>query len=75
MNPVIYRNPEMSYKSTMDTAGAMIAFHLSVPYGSDIVKEEDVYKALKQGRLDGIDSPAKHILVSLSATKILRLPF
>lgn len=66
----------MSNKSTMDTAGTMIAFHLSVPYGPDIVKEEDVYKALKQGSLDGIASPAKDILVSLfnenSPASILR---
>ncbi|EQD25673.1 MAG: hypothetical protein M1537_05005 [Nitrospirae bacterium] len=52
-------------KATMDSAGTMIAFHLSVPYGLDIVKEQDVYKALKQGSLEGIDSPAKDALASL----------
>lgn len=50
---------------TMDSAGTMIAFHLSVPYGLGIVKEQDVYDALKQGSLAGIPSPAKDILSSL----------
>ncbi|MHB1758442.1 MAG: hypothetical protein ACYCT9_13225 [Leptospirillum sp.] len=49
----------------MDSSGTMIAFHLSVPYRIGIVKEEDVYAALKQGSLDGIPSPAKVILASL----------
>ncbi len=61
---------------TMDSAGAMIAFHLSVPYGPGIVSEQDVYHALKHGSLVGITSPAKDVLVSLfnenSPTSILK---
>ena len=49
----------------MESAGALIAFHLSVPYEPGIVKEEDVYNVLKQGSLDGIPFPAKDILASL----------
>lgn len=48
----------------MDSAGAMIAFHLSVPYRQGIVSEQDVYDALKHGSLAGIASPAKDILAS-----------
>ena len=55
----------MNDRATMDSAGTMIAFHLSVPYGPDIVKEQDIYNALKNGSLDGIATPAKDILVSL----------
>lgn len=47
----------------MDSAGTMIAFHLSVPFRPEIVSEQDVYDALKHGSLAG--SPAKNILVSL----------
>ncbi|MDA8060724.1 MAG: hypothetical protein M0Z37_10305 [Nitrospiraceae bacterium] len=49
----------------MDSAGTMIAFHLSVPYGLGIVREQDVYDALKHGSLNGISSPTKDILASL----------
>ena len=49
----------------MDSAGTMIAFHLGVPYGLGIVKEEDVYHVLKQGSLDGVPSPARDVLASL----------
>ena len=63
----------------MDSAGTMIAFHLSVPYGPEIVSEQDVYNALKQGSLSGIASPAKDILVSLfnenSPTSILKAAY
>lgn len=55
----------MNKRTTMDSAGTMIAFHLSVPYGPDIVKEQDVYNALKNGSLGGIATPAKDMLVSL----------
>ncbi|MGC8529633.1 MAG: hypothetical protein ACP5OP_05470 [Leptospirillia bacterium] len=55
----------MKTRSTMESAGAMIAFHLSVPYGPGIVSEQDVYDALKHGSLAGIKSPAKDVLVSL----------
>lgn len=62
--------------TTMDSAGTMIAFHLSVPYGLGSVSERDVYEALKQGSLETIPSPAKDILVSLfnenSPTSILK---
>lgn len=62
--------------STMDSAGALIAFHLSVPYGPGIVSEQDVYEVLKHGSLAGIKSPAKDVLVSLfnenSPTSILK---
>jgi hypothetical protein len=62
--------------STMDSGGALIAFHLSVPYGPGIVSEQDVYEALKHGSLAGIASPTKDILVSLfnenSPTSILK---
>ena len=61
---------------TMESAGAMIAFHLSVPYGPGIVSEQDVCDALKHGSLAGITSSAKDILVSLfnenSPTSILK---
>jgi hypothetical protein len=55
----------MNGRTTMDSAGAMIAFHLSAPYEPGLVKEQDVYRALNQGSLDGIASPAKDVLVSL----------
>ena len=51
--------------TAMDSAGTMIAFHLSVPYGLGTVSEQDVYEALKHGSLETIPSPAKDILVSL----------
>ena len=63
----------------MDSAGTMIAFHLSVPYGPGIVSEQDFYDALKHGTLVGIKSPAKDILVSLftenSPTSILKAAY
>ncbi|WP_238976185.1 hypothetical protein [Leptospirillum ferriphilum] len=66
-------------RSTMDSAGTMIAFHLSVPYGPGIISEQDVYNALKHGSLAGIASPAKDILVSLfnenSPTSILKAAY
>ncbi len=49
----------------MDSAGAMIAFHLSVPYGPGIVSEKDVYEVLMQGSLGEIASPAKDVLAYL----------
>ncbi|MHB1287264.1 MAG: hypothetical protein ACYCYP_12060, partial [Leptospirales bacterium] len=55
----------MKSRATMDSAATMIAFHLSVPYGPDIVKEQDVYNALKHGSLAEVASPAKDILSSL----------
>ncbi|MEC4683336.1 MAG: hypothetical protein VST70_06640 [Nitrospirota bacterium] len=62
--------------ATMDSAGAMIAFHLSAPYKPGIVSEQDVYDALKHGSLAGIASPAMDILASLfkenSPTSILK---
>ncbi len=64
---------------TMESAGAMIAFHLSVPYGPGIVSEQDVCDALKHGSLAGITSSAKDILVSLfnenSPTSILKATY
>ena len=64
---------------TMDSAGTMIAFHLSVPYGPGIVSEQDVYHALKHGSLAGIPSPAKDVLISLfnenSPTSILKATY
>jgi len=63
-------------RSTMESSGALIAFHLSVPYAPEIVSEQDVYEALKNGSLAGIKSPAKDILVFLfhenSPTSILK---
>ena len=67
------------WREEMDSAGAMIAFHLSVPYGPGIVSEQDVYDALKHGSLAGIKSPAKDILSSLfsenSPTSILKAAY
>ncbi len=64
---------------TLESAGAMIAFHLSVPYGPGIVSEQDVCDALKHGSLAGITSSAKDILVSLfnenSPTSILKATY
>ncbi len=63
-------------RSTMESAGSLIAFHLSVPYGLGTVSEEDVYEILKNGTLAGIRSPAKDVLAFLfhenSPTSILK---
>ena len=66
-------------RSTMESSGALIAFHLSVPYAPGIVSEQDVYHALKHGSLAGIPSPAKDVLISLfnenSPTSILKATY
>jgi len=52
-------------KKKWDTSSEMIAFHMSVPYRPDSVKEKDVKQALTEGTLQNLESPAKEILTAL----------
>lgn len=49
----------------MESAGSMIARHLSVPYGDGTVTAQDVFEVLTHGSLSGISSPARDVLAGL----------